>query len=100
MLSLPRFSFPPTMQKDDAHPSEENPLTFHLFPSILLLIGQSINSKQAKSLVRISQDDGENTKVVEDRREQLIGAAVALQFTHEQIVESIVSTTLEGLLPR
>ena len=39
-------------------------------------------------------------KVVEDRREQLIDAAVAVQFSHEQMVESIVSTTLQGLLPR
>ncbi len=33
-------------------------------------------------------------------RRQILRDPVALQFTHEQIVESIVSTTLQGLLPR
>jgi AcrR family transcriptional regulator len=33
-------------------------------------------------------------------RRQILRDPVALQFTQEQIVESIVSTTLQGLLPR
>jgi hypothetical protein len=33
-------------------------------------------------------------------RRQILRDPTALQFTHEQLVESIVSTTLQGLLPR